>query len=84
MDDFAQRLAASNRSLDPDVASAVSANFWELYEPIVAAPRLEPHNPHISCDLQGGHVWSEPVRGEDMNGNALTLVICTNCGKVRA
>jgi hypothetical protein len=42
------------------------------------------HNPHLPCDYQGGHRWSDPVRGEDTNGNKLTLVICMTCGKVRA
>ena len=42
------------------------------------------YNPHLPCDYQGGHRWSDPVRGEDTNGNKLTLVICANCGKVRA
>ena len=44
----------------------------------------EPYNPHIPCEAQGGHRWGEPTRGEDINGNKLTLVTCVNCGKVRA
>ena len=55
-----------------------------LAEAITTASRIEPHNPHVDCDYQGGHVWSEPVQSEDMNGVKLTLVICANCGKVKS
>jgi len=42
------------------------------------------HNPHIPCDLQGGHIWSAPIPGKNINEVKITVVVCKNCGKVRA
>lgn len=41
------------------------------------------HNPHIPCELQGGHDWEYPILGEDALGNKIHLRICKNCGKVK-
>ena len=51
------------------------------------SPDVEPtvsHNPHIPCDLQGGHLWGEPIPGKNVNDAKITLVVCKNCGKVQA
>jgi hypothetical protein len=42
------------------------------------------HNPHLPCELQGGHSWNSPELGEDVLGNKIKLQTCVNCGKVRS
>lgn len=40
------------------------------------------YNPHLPCELQGGHVWSEPIKGKNINETPIMIQICKNCGKV--
>lgn len=42
------------------------------------------HNPYIPCELQGGHVWSEPLEGKSILEMKITVVLCVNCGKTKA
>jgi len=38
----------------------------------------------VPCELQGGHVWLDPIKSEDVLFNPIKLVVCKNCGKVRS
>jgi hypothetical protein len=46
-------------------------------------PTAVPHNPHIPCDLQGGHDWKK-VAGKNYNDVPITVEVCIRCGKTRA
>ena len=41
------------------------------------------YNPHIPCDLQGGHDWQKTL-GKNYNDVSISLEVCTRCSKVRA
>jgi len=45
--------------------------------------KYEPHNPHIPCELQGGHDWKK-VSGKNINEAPVSLEFCVRCGKVKA
>lgn len=42
------------------------------------------HNPHLPCELQQGHMWSEPLPGKNILEMKITVVYCLNCGRTRA
>lgn len=38
----------------------------------------------VPCELQGGHIWNEPITAKDILENTIKLIICINCGKVKS
>lgn len=70
--------------MDDEPGLAVSDGRLEVDIRSMVIPTRSAHNPHLPCELQGGHRWGSPTPGEDVLGHKLTLVTCNQCGRVRA